>query len=267
MKDQIIGLYAAHRCALGRVVSEMYKTVLLHGILYGFDFRGKAAFVPRGQINEHVGAAGYQGAVSGGQLFHELSIAPGAADAVQTAQPRQNGLHLRGSKHRAVHPVSLHDGDPAACPLRGGDRDARPAEGFDVPLDGAAGHFELLCQFRCGDLFPLKKDRQNADQPIHLHGNHRPWFFCLYYTIATGQLSVMFGFANSFFIKRPSISLLVLPQYAIGVLFGRCNKPSDVDIVIFWSLHFLPKMFDNISKIGIFPLIITELFAGTPIGE
>ena len=158
MKDQIIGLYAAHRGALGRVVSEMYKVVPLHGILYGLDFRGKAAFVPRGQINEHVGTAGDQGTVSGGQLFHELGIAPGAADAVQTAQPRQNGLHLRGGEHRSVYPVSLHDGDPAASALRSGDGDTCPTESFDVPLDGAAGHLELLRQFRCGDLFPLEKD-------------------------------------------------------------------------------------------------------------
>ena len=195
------------------------SVVLLHGILYGLDFRGKAAFVPRGQINEHVGAAGYQGAISGRQLFHELSIAPGTADAVQTAQPRQNGLHLRGGEHRTVHPVPLHDGDPAASALCGGDGDACTAEGFNIPLYGAAGHFELLRQFRRGDLFLLEKDGQNANQPIHFHGNHRPWFFCLYYTIGTGQLSVMFSFAGMFFLRKlPPIVLLCRSKYAMMVL-------------------------------------------------
>ena len=80
-----------------------------------------------------------------------------------------------------------------------------PPQGFDVPLYSAAGHFELLRQFRRGDLFPLKKDGQNADQPIHFHGNHRPLFFCLYYTIATGQLSVMFGFVGMFFLREKPI--------------------------------------------------------------
>ena len=153
-----------------------------------------------------MGAAGYQGAVSGGQLFHELGIAPGAADAVQTAQPCQNGLHFRGGKHRAVYPVSLHDGDPATSTLRGGDGDTCPTKSFDVSLDGAAGHLELLRQFRRGDLFPLKKDGQNADQPIHFYGNHRLLFFCLYYTIGTGQLSVMFGFAGMFFCGNSHLS-------------------------------------------------------------
>ena len=74
--------------------------------------------------------------------------------------------------------------------------------GKDVPLYSAAGHFELLRQFWRGDLFPLKKDGQNTDQPIHFHGNHRPLFFCLYYTIATGQLSVMFSFAGMFFLRE-----------------------------------------------------------------
>ena len=130
-------------------------------------------------------------------------------------------LHLRSSEHRAVHPVSLHDGDPAASTLRGGDGDTCPTESFDVPLDGAAGHLELLRQFRCGDLFPLKKDGQNADQTIHFHGNHRPWFFCLYYTIGTGQRSVMFGFAGMFFCgKSSSIILFCRPKHVMMVLLS-----------------------------------------------
>lgn len=108
---------------------------------------------------------------------------------------------------------------PLCAALHG---NARPAQGFDVPLDGAAVHFELLRQFRRGDLFPLKKDRQNADQPIHFHGNHRPLFFCLYYTIGTGQLSVMFGFAGMFFYwKSPSIVLLCCPKHVMMVLSHR----------------------------------------------
>ena len=44
-------------------------------------------------------------------------------------------------------------------------------------------------------------------------------FFCLYYTIATGQLSVMFGLAGMFFHwKNPSIVLLSRPKHVMMVL-------------------------------------------------
>ena len=46
----------------------------------------------------------------------------------------------------------------AACALGGGDGDARPAQGLDVPLDGPAGHFELFRQLRGGDILPLEQD-------------------------------------------------------------------------------------------------------------
>ena len=147
--------------------------MLLDGPLDQLDLWRQAGFVPGGQVNEHVGAAAYQPARSGGQLLHQLGIAPGAADAVQTLQSRQDGLHLRSGEHRPVHPVALHDGDAAARALGGGDGDARPAQGLDVPLDGPVGHLELLRQFRRGDPLPLEQNGQDADEPIHLHGNHR----------------------------------------------------------------------------------------------
>ena len=129
--------------------------------------------IPGGQVDEQVGDAGHQRARPGTQLFHQLGVAAGAADAVQTAQPRQNGLHLRRGEEGAVHPVALQNGDAAARPLRGGDGDARPAEGLNVPLDGAAGHLEPRRQFRRGDLFPLEQDGQDADEPVQFHAPHR----------------------------------------------------------------------------------------------
>ena len=120
-----------------------------------------------------MGTAGDQSACPGGQLFHQLGIAPGAADAVQTPQSRQNGLHFRGSEYRTVYPVALHDGDTAACALNGGNGDACSAQGVNIPLDGPAGHLELLRQLRGGDLLPLEQDGQDANEPIHLHRMHR----------------------------------------------------------------------------------------------
>ena len=129
---------------------------------------GRLLFIPRGEVDEHVGAAGHQAACPGGQFFHQLGVAPGAADAVQAPEACQDGLHLRGGEHSPVHPVSLHDGNAATCTLGGGDGDARPAQGLNVPLDGPPGHFELLRQLRGGDLLPLKQNGQDSDEPLHL---------------------------------------------------------------------------------------------------
>ena len=133
----------------------------------------------------------------GRELFHQLGIASCAADAVQALQPGQNGLHLGGGEDRPVHPVSLQNRDAPAGALGGGNGDPGLAEGFDVPLDGAAGYLKLLRQFRRGDLVPLEQDRQNADEPFHFHGLRRLSAF-LYYTIGVRQLSVMFRF----FLKK-----------------------------------------------------------------
>ena len=128
----------------------------------GFDFRGQAGLVPGGEVDQDVGIPA---AAPSRELFHQLGIAPGAADAVQARQPGQNGLHLGGGEDRPVHPVSLQNRDAAAGALGGGNGNPGLAEGFDVPLDGAAGYFKLLRQFRRGDL--------NADEPFHFHGLRR----------------------------------------------------------------------------------------------
>ena len=56
-------------------------------------------------------------------------------------------------------------------------------------ISAAGGFFCLFAPRRC-------REANSINQPIHFHGNHRLLFFCLYYTIGTGQLSVMFGFAD-----------------------------------------------------------------------
>ena len=173
MEHQVEGLHSAHRFPFGGEVGETDGAVLLDGPLDELDFWRQAGLVPGGEVDEHMSAAGYQSACPGGQLFHQLCVAPGAADAVQTPETCQNGLHLRGGEHRPIHPVSLHDGNAAACTLDGGNGDARPAQGLNVPLDGPSGHLELFCQLRGGDLLPLEQNGQDADKPLHLHGIHR----------------------------------------------------------------------------------------------
>ena len=122
----------------------------------------------------------------------------GSANAVQAPEPRQDGLYLWGGEHHPIHPVALHDGNAAPRALGGGDGNARPAQGLDVPLDGPPGHLELLRQLGGGDLLPLKQNGQDADEPLHLHGVHRLSHFCLHYSIGTGQLSVMFILEKNF---------------------------------------------------------------------
>ena len=168
MEHQVAGLHGALRLPLGGEIGKADGTVLLNGTLNEFDFGRQAGLVPGGEVDEHVGAAGHQAACPGGQFFHQLGVAPGAADAVQAPEACQDGLHLRGGEHSPVHPVSLHDGNAATCTLGGGDGDARPAQGLNVPLDGPPGHFELLRQLRGGDLLPLKQNGQDSDEPLHL---------------------------------------------------------------------------------------------------
>ena len=192
VEHQIAGLHRAHRFPFGGEVGKADGAVLLDGALDQLDLGRQAGLVPGGEVNEHVCPARHQSARPGGQLLHQLGVAPGTADAVQAPKPRQNGLHLRGGEHRPVHPVALHDGDAAARTLGGGDGDARPAQGFDVPLDGSPGHLELLRQLRGGDPLPLEQDGQYANEPLHLQGDHRLSWFYLHYTIETGQLYVMF---------------------------------------------------------------------------
>ena len=199
VEHQVVGLHGAHRFPLGGEVGKADGAVLLDGTLDQLDFGRQAGLVPGGEVNEHVSAARHQSARPGGQLFHQKGVAPGAADAVQASEARQNGLHLGGGEHRPVHPVALHNGDAAACALGGGDGDARPAQGLDVPLDGPAGHLKLLRQLRGGDPLTLEQDGQYADEPLHLHGVHRLSYFCLHYSTGTRQLSVMFLLPLRFF--------------------------------------------------------------------
>ena len=198
MKNQAVWFDCAHRFLLRGEVGKADGAVLLDSPLDELNFRRQAGPVPGGEVNEHVGAAGHQPARPGGQLFHQLRIAPGSADTVQAPQSRQDGLHLRIGEHRAVHPIALHDGDAAARALGGGDGDSRPAQGLDVPLDGPAGHLELLRQLRGSDLLPLEQDGQDADEPLHLHKLHRLSCFYLYYITRTRQQSVIFLFTLCF---------------------------------------------------------------------
>ena len=62
---------------------------------------------------------------------------------------------------------------PPTRALGGGDGDARPAQRLDVPMDGPAGHLELLCQLRGGALLPLEQDGQGVDEPLRHLGMHR----------------------------------------------------------------------------------------------
>lgn len=186
------GLHRAHRLPFGGEVGKADGAVLLDGVLDQLDLGRQAGLVPVGEVDEHVGPAGHQPARPGGQLFHQLGVAPGAADAVQASESCQDGLHLGIGEHRSVHPVALHNGDAAARTLSGGDGDASPAQGFDVPLDGPAGHLKLLRQFRGGDPLPLEQDGQDTNKPLHFHGMHRLSWFYLHYTTGTGQLYVMF---------------------------------------------------------------------------
>ena len=158
MEHQIVRLHRPHRLLFGREVPKADGVVLLYGTLNELNFGRQSGLVPRGEVDEHMGAAGHQPACSGGQLVHQLGVAPGAADTVQAPQPRQDGLHLRGGEHRPVHPVALHDGDAAPCALGGGDGDTRPAQGLDIPLDRPARYLELLRQLRCGNLIPLEQN-------------------------------------------------------------------------------------------------------------
>ena len=114
-------------------------------------------------------SARHQSARPSGQFFHQLGIAAGAAYAVQTAQPGEDCLHFRRGQYGAVHAVAIQNGDAAAHALRGGDGDARPAQGFDVPLDCPAGHLEVFCKLRRGDPVLLEQQGQNTNQPIHFH--------------------------------------------------------------------------------------------------
>ncbi len=114
--------------------------------------------IESGAIMEQVYRKKMEVPIEDRQLFHQLRIASSAADAVQTAQPRQNGLHLRSGKHCAVHAVVLHDGNAAARALGSSNGNIRPAQRFDIPLDGSAGHFKLRRQLRSGDLFLLEQN-------------------------------------------------------------------------------------------------------------
>ena len=74
-------------------IQDVYKRqMLLHGLLDALNFGRQAGFVPGRKVDEHMGAAWHQSACSGGQLFHQLGIAPGAADAVQAPEAGQDGL-------------------------------------------------------------------------------------------------------------------------------------------------------------------------------
>src|SRR5699024_7815920 len=108
-----------------------------------------------------------------------------------------NGLHLGGGENRPVHPVSFQNRDAAASALGSGNGDSGLAEGFDVPLDGTAGYFKLLCQFRRGDLVPLEQDGQNADETFHFHGLCRLSAFSVLYlkgATASCYVSLLFEY-------------------------------------------------------------------------
>ena len=169
MKEQAVWLRLPLALPFGGKVGEADGPPRLDGGADGLNLGGQAGLVPGGQVDEHVGPAGYQPPRPRRQLLHELGIAPGAADAVQAAQTRQDGLHLRAGEQGAVHPIALQDGNAAAGALGGDQGDARPAQGVDVPLDGPPRDLEPFRQLRRSDLLPLEQEGENADEPVQFH--------------------------------------------------------------------------------------------------
>ena len=87
VEHQIAGLHRAHRLPLGGEVGKVDGAVLLDSALDALDLGRQTGLVPGGEVDEHVGPTGYQSARPGGQLLHQLGVAPGAADAVQAPKP------------------------------------------------------------------------------------------------------------------------------------------------------------------------------------
>ena len=184
--------------------------MLPDGRMNGLDFGGQAGLVPGGEVDQDVRIPA---GAPGRELFHQLGIASCAADAVQALQPGQNGLHLGGGEDRPVHPVSLQNRDAPASALGSGNGDPGLAEGFNVPLDGAAGYLKLLRQFRRGDLVPLEQDGQNADETFHFHGLRRlSAFFVLYHRSTTAVCHVSLLFEKEMGSGRSRCTVYLFPK-------------------------------------------------------
>ena len=197
MENQLKGFRLPHRLPFGGEISEPDHPPLLNGGADGLKFRGQAGFVPGGKINPEMAAPGHQAARTRREFFHQPGIPPGAADAVQAAEPRQDGLHLPRGQDRPVHPVTLQNRDAPAGAPGGAEGNPRQTQGLDVPLDGPAGHLEPLGQLRRCDPLLLEQKGKNPDQTFGFH-----WDTPLsalraivwgHYTTGTRQLSVLFG--------------------------------------------------------------------------
>ena len=157
MEHQIVRLDLPPALPLGRKVVKADDQPCLNGVLDQLDFRRQGLLIPGGEVDEEGRPGADHIAVPGGQLLHQLGIAVGTADTVQTLQACQNGLHIASAQNRPVYPIPFHDGNTAACPLPGDDGDACLAERLHIPIDGTAGDFKALRQLRGSDTVPLEQ--------------------------------------------------------------------------------------------------------------
>ena len=142
--------------------------LLLHRLPDGVDFFRERPPVVGGQVDQNC-AVRHDRAVPAGQLFDYLREIWYLGDAVQSLQAGQDGLQLLRGEKGFVELVCLCNGYAAAPALDGDQRNAGLADVLDVPVDGAAGHLELLGQVGGGDGLLLLQGGDDANQAVYFH--------------------------------------------------------------------------------------------------
>ena len=122
-----------------------------------------------------------------GQLLHQLRVLAGSAYTVQASKPGQDRLHIRSGKQGTVDLISFHDRDSAVLSRFCHQRDSCHAQGFDIPVDGAAGDFELLRKVGGCYLLFLQQNGQYADHSVKLHMESPLWLRYCYCIRSAGN--------------------------------------------------------------------------------
>ena len=72
-------------------------------------------------------------------------------------------------QERLVDSIIIQQGNAAAAPFAGKNRDARGRKLIDIPVDGPAGNSEPLRQFPGGDALFVQEDQCYFQKPVDFH--------------------------------------------------------------------------------------------------
>ena len=138
---------------------------LFYGAADRLDLLRQVVFVERREIDLHVPR--YIGICA--ELCGEQVGCRGFGNAVERAQPCEDGGKLLPREHGGIERKAFHDGNTAARALFGKERDAGFADVFDITVDGAARHAEFFREIRRGNVAFLLNGRNDADEAVGFH--------------------------------------------------------------------------------------------------